>query len=195
VSVAQNGTPQLAGPGRSDLPPDELRWLHDKYERLAAEEGGLTATRTSYFAAIGTVLVTGLIIAIANLLGHSWLLAAMISFLAGLGILISAVWAVLLDRTADAQELWREAALRLEQSTQLLPSGIPTTIALKSGRNLAVDLSRPYEVHALRFSRSTGAAWTDRMDPTTLMKTLPYTFVAIWGGALIAVWTWLLLFQ
>ncbi|MCI4349098.1 MAG: hypothetical protein L3J93_02620 [Thermoplasmata archaeon] len=186
---------QGAATDRSALSSEEVRWLHDKYERLAAEEGGLTATRTSYFAAIGTVLFTGLIVVIANLLNHAWLLAAVISFLAGLGILISVVWAILLGRTTDAQELWREAALRLERSTQFLSSSIPATIALRSGRNLAVDLTRPYEIHALRFSSAGAGTRTDRTDPSTLMKTLPFTFIAIWGGALIVVWTWLLLFS
>ena len=51
---------EVAGPRKSGpLSESELRWLHDKYERLASEEGQLTASRTSYFAAIGTVLVTG----------------------------------------------------------------------------------------------------------------------------------------
>ncbi|MCI4363998.1 MAG: hypothetical protein L3K13_06850 [Thermoplasmata archaeon] len=188
-------TPTVASTGRTVPSQEELRWLHDKYERLASEEAGLTSTRTSYFAAIGTVLVTGLVIAIANLLGHPWLLVAMISFLAGLGIMISAVWVVLLGRTTDAQELWREAALRLEQKTTLFSSGIQASISLRSGRTLEVDLTRPYEAHALRFSASGGASWTDRMNPSTLMETLPLTFLAIWGATLIAAWTWLLLLQ
>ena len=41
---------------------DDRRWLHDKYERLAAEEGQLSSVRTSYYAAIGTVLITGLVV-------------------------------------------------------------------------------------------------------------------------------------
>ena len=84
---------------RAGSTESELRWLHDKYEPLAAEEGQLTASRTSYFAAIGTVLVTGLVVAIADLLSQPWVLAAVVTFLAALGLLISAVWAVRLHRT------------------------------------------------------------------------------------------------
>lgn len=191
----RNVAPPGPSSGRTGPTPEELRWLHDKYERLAAEEGGLTSTRTSYFAAIGTVLVTGLVVAAANLVGHPLLLAALVSFLAGLGILISAVWAVLLSRTAHAQELWREAALRLEQRTMLFSTGIAASIALRNGGDLDVDLTRPYEAHALRFSASGGGTWIDRLDPSTLMEILPLAFIGIWGGTLIVVWTWLLVLQ
>lgn len=175
------------------LSPEELRWLHDKYERLAAEEGQLAASRTSYFAAIGTVLVTGLVVVIADLLTQRWLLVAMISFLASLGILISAVWAVLLHRTTDAQNLWREAALRLEELTPPIPSELPASVTLRSGAPLSIDLARPYQAHARRFSRVHGTSWMDRVDPAALMEILPQSFLLIWGGALVAVWAWFLI--
>ena len=76
------------------LTHDDRRWLHDKYERLASEEGQLSSMRTSYYAAIGTVLLTGLVVVIADLMNQPTLLAALVTFLASLGILISLVWAV-----------------------------------------------------------------------------------------------------
>jgi hypothetical protein len=179
-----SGTPALSA--------DELRWLHDKYERLAAEEGQLAASRTSYFAAIGTVLVTGLVVVIADLLLEPRLLVAMMTFLAGLGILISAVWAVLLHRTTDAQNLWREGALRLEQTTPPLPAGLNAPITLRSGARLNVDLTQPYQTHSARFAAGANISWMDRLDPARLMEILPQSFLLIWGTALVVVWGWFL---
>jgi hypothetical protein len=184
---------EVAGPRKSGpLSESELRWLHDKYERLASEEGQLTASRTSYFAAIGTVLVTGLVVAIADLINQPWVLAAVVTFLASLGLLISSVWAVLLHRTTDAQNLWREAALRLEQTTPLLPGVLRAPITLRSGAQLTVDLTRPYEAHALRFSPTAGISWMDRINPATLMEVLPQSFLAIWVVAPVVIWAWVL---
>src|SRR5580693_4309343 len=96
------------------LAPDDLKWLHDKFERLSAEEAQLASARTTYYAAIGTVLITGLVVALADLINEPHVLIVVVTFLAALGILISFVWAVLLHRTNDAQNLWREAASQLE---------------------------------------------------------------------------------
>ncbi|HEY1197494.1 MAG TPA: hypothetical protein VGG32_02035 [Thermoplasmata archaeon] len=70
---------------------DDRRWLHDKCERLAAEEGQLSSVRTSYYAAIGTVLITGLVVVIADLINQPSLLTVVVPFLSVLGILISIV--------------------------------------------------------------------------------------------------------
>ena len=184
-----------AGPPPSPIGHDDRRWLHDKYERLSSEEAELAGSRTSYYAAIGTVLITGLLLVIADLMAEPLILAAAVSFLSLLGILISVVWAVLLHRTNDAQSLWREAALRLEQGSPPLEGEFRALITLRSGENLQVDLFRPFETHAARFSPSNPISWMDRVDPSALTEILPISFLGIWTGALVLVWVWYLLLR
>ena len=188
------GTPDVA---TSAEPPstEGLRWLHDKYERLAAEEGQLSAGRTSYYAAIGTVLLTGFVVAIANLLTRPLILVALVSFLAGLGILISFIWAVLLHRTNDAERLFREAALRLEEAQPPLTGVLPAPVTLRSGVTMSVNLLRPYETHARRFDRTASISWMDRVNPSAMTETLPLVFTAIWAIVAVSSWTWFLFFQ
>jgi len=177
------------------LSSEQLRWLHDKYERLAAEEGQLSASRTSYYAAIGTVLLTGFVVAIANLLSHPLILVAMVSFLAGLGILISFIWAVLLHRTNDAERLFREAALRLEEAEAPLPGTLTVPVTMRSGMTMSVNLLRPYETHGRRFAKTALISWMDRVNPTAVTETLPLVFIAIWTVVAIASWSWFAFFQ
>jgi len=178
------------GPGGASLAPEERRWLHDKYERLAAEEGELSASRTSYFAAIGTVLVTGLVVAIADLYAHAILLVLTITYVALLGELISIIWAVLLHRTNDAQRMFREAALIIEESTPPLLGDLPGSISLRTGDKLKVNLLRPYEAHAARFSHA--HSWMDRVNPANLTEALPLVFIVLWGTVAVAAWVWYL---
>ncbi len=174
------------------LSPEDRKWLHDKYERLAAEEGQLALARTSYYAAIGSVLITGVVIAIADLSGQRFVLATIATYLAALGLLISFVWAVLLHRTNDALALWREAALRLEQSEPPLPGTIVGGVTLRSKEVVSVNLLTPYLVHERRFARGREISWMDRIDPIRLTEVLPVAFIALWTVVLIFAWTWFL---
>jgi len=177
------------------LSSEERRWLHDKYERLEAEEGNLSSSRTSYFAAIGTVLVTGLVVAVADLFGHPWLLVVTVSFMALLGVLISFIWAVLLHRTNDAQALYREAALRLEQSASPIPGDLAAPVTLRSGETVDVNLLRPYESHARRFARSKAISWMDRVNPPAMTESLPLVFLGLWSGVAVLAWVWFFFLQ
>ncbi|MCI4353548.1 MAG: hypothetical protein L3K14_09260 [Thermoplasmata archaeon] len=179
----------------SALPSADRRWLHDKYERLAAEEAQLAAGRTSYFAAIGTVLLTAVIVAVANLSGNALVLTLFVSFLSALGVLITFVWAVLLHRTNDAQSLWREANLRLEHLTPPIEGTIPASITFRSGAALQVNLARPYEAHASRFSNVRSISWMDRVNPDRLAEILPITFFCVWASALLLIWVWFLVYR
>lgn len=188
------GPPASPAPaaGAPPLSPEDRRWLHDKYERLASEEGQLTSLRTSYYAAIGTVLITGLIVAIADLESQHLLLLVVTAFLAALGLMISVIWAVLLHRTTDAQNLWREAALRLEESDPPIEGSWMVPITLRSGQTLQVDLLRPYQAHAARFSRANPISRWDRFDPALLTEVLPLTFIGLWATVLVVMPIWLL---
>ena len=183
------------GGSTATLTDEEARWLHDKFERLSSEEVDLSGSRTSYFAAIGTVLITGAVVATVNLLGQPLLLTAMVTFLAALGALISFVWVVLLHRTNDAQALWREAALRLEALRPPIAGELRAPVTLRSGRSLEVDLLRPYTVHAGRFSPSNPISWLDRVNPARLTEILPMTFIGLWIGVLVVVWAWYLVLR
>ncbi|HXY47143.1 MAG TPA: hypothetical protein VEK13_04520 [Thermoplasmata archaeon] len=175
------------------LTPEQRKWLHDKYERLAAEEGQLAAGRTSYYAAIGSVLITGVVVAIADLSSQRLVLAAIATFLAAIGILISFVWAVLLHRTNDAQSLWREAAERLEEVDPPLEGNLPAPITLRSRETLTGNLLRPYEMHQRRFAKDRGISWMDRLNPGRLTEVLPIAFLAIWIAVVVFAWAWFLL--
>ncbi len=173
----------------------DRRWLHDKFERLAAEEGQLATGRTTYYAAIGTVLITGLLVVIADLLNEPSLLVVSVTFLAGLGILISLVWAVLLHRTNDAQNLWREAARLLERENPPVEGILTGAITLRSGETMNVNLLRPYLAHEARFAHLRQVSWMDRVDPLALVEVLPLTFMVIWSSVLVIVWFWYLLLR
>ncbi len=182
-------------PHAAALDPEQRRWLHDKYERLSAEESQLSASRTAYFATIGAVLLTGLVVLIADLLGQPILFAVAATLLASLGILTSAVWTFLLHRTNDAQAMWREAALHLEQLAPPVPVPVPSIVTLRSSASLPVDLSAPYTMHAIRFSPTNQISWLDRFNPNRLMEVMPITLLVIWDAVLIVVWTWYLLWR
>ena len=179
-----------ASTAAAGLSPDDRRWLHDKFERLAAEEAQLAAGRTSYFAAIGTVLITAVIVAVADLSANAIVLTLFVSFLSGLGVLITFVWTVLLHRTTDAQSLWREANLRLEQVFPPIEGTVPVSISLRSGQGLQVNLLHPYEAHAVRFSTVRSISWMDRVNPDRLTEVLPITFFGVWTAAFVLVWVW-----
>jgi hypothetical protein len=179
-------------PGSTPLSIDERRWLHDKYERLAEEEGNLAATRTSYFAAIAAVLVTGLVVATSDLVGNADLLVLFATFFAGFGALIAAVWAVLFHRTTDAQNLWREAALRLEDLEPPIEGSLPAPITLRSGRTISVDLTRPYQAHRARFDPKNHISLLDRVNPARLSEIMPLTLLGIWVATVVVVWAWFL---
>jgi hypothetical protein len=168
--------------------PAVRRWLHDKYERLAAEEGSLAASRTSYFATIGTVLITGLVVAIDYFTAAPRTLLLVATFLAGLGIAISLVWAVLLHRTLDAQSMWREAIVELEQKAPPIAGELPGTITLRSGATMPVNLLLPYTTHRQRFADDRAISWMDRLTPGALSEVLPVFFLLLWCAVLVAVW-------
>jgi hypothetical protein len=174
------------------LAPDDLKWLHDKFERLSAEEAQLASARTTYYAAIGTVLITGLVVALADLINEPHVLIVVVTFLAALGILISFVWAVLLHRTNDAQNLWREAASQLELDKPPLEGDWIVPITLRSGDTLKLNMLHPYLAHRERFSTRNPISWMDGVNPDTLTEVLPLTFLSIWVGVLIVGWTWFL---
>jgi hypothetical protein len=190
--VISSKAPLTGKVGDAVLSPEERRWLHDKYERLASDEGSLAGSRTSYFAAIGTVLFTGTIWVVANLLTHPLTMAVMITFLGVVGFIISVVWAVLLHRTFDAQNLWREAARTLEDAQPPISAALSAPITLRSKGSLSVDLARPYQAHALRFSPTKGVSWMDRVDPSMLTELLPQTFIVMWVLVIASVWIWYL---
>lgn len=184
--MVQAGTGASGGNTLAD--PLVRRWLHDKYERLAAQEGELAASRTSYFAAIGTVLITGLLVALDYFLTQPRLLDLVTTFLAALGVLISFTWLVLLHRTLDAQALWREAAVQLELLAPPVDGDLPGRVSLRSGAQMDVDLLRPFRTHDVRFGRTKAISWMDRLHPGTLTELLPITFLVLWATVLAAVW-------
>ncbi len=168
----------------------ERQWLHDKYERLAAEESALAANRTTYYAAVGTVLITGLVVSLNYFANERFVLLAVAAGFAGLGLLISSVWAVLLHRTNDAQAMWREAARQLEQTQPPLEGQLPGAITLRTQERLPVNLLRPYEMHDARFAR--GASWMDRLNPSRLTEILPLAFLLLWSAVLAGTVVWFL---
>lgn len=176
------------GGGRTLEDPVVRRWLHDKYERLGAEEGSLAASRTSYFAAIATVLITGFVVSLDYFLSEPRILHLVATFLAAVGILISFVWAVLLHRTLDAQALWREAAERLEGLAPPIEGQLASQVTLRTGAKLDVDLLRPFQTHARRFSTDRKISWMDRLRPGSLTEVFPLFFLGVWCAVLVAVW-------
>jgi hypothetical protein len=77
---------------------DERGGLRDTFERLAAEESQRASTPCTYDDAVGTDPITTLVVTPTNLPSPALLRGVIVTFLAGLGILISLVEVVLLDR-------------------------------------------------------------------------------------------------
>lgn len=177
--------------GAPVLSDEERRWLHDKYERLATEEGALAANRTSYFAAIGTVLLTAMVVAVNDFEANKQLLLLFVTFMSVLGILISFVWTVLLHRTTDAQNMWREAARFLESTAPPIAGTLSAPITLRSGEKLQLNLLTPYTAHGRRFSKDKGISWMDRVTPESLVEVLPTSFILLWAGVLLVGWIYL----
>jgi len=171
---------------------EERQWLHDKYERLAAEEGQLAGTRTSYFATIAAVLFTALVALAANLLAYPTVFVLLATLLSAFGILLGTVWAVLIHRTTDAQNLWRESARRLEELEPVIAVAVPSTVTLRSGEQLPIDLAQPFHSHATRFSENKAISLFDRVNPSRLTEILPSALIAVWSATLVVVWTWFL---
>ncbi|MCI4353942.1 MAG: hypothetical protein L3K06_01075 [Thermoplasmata archaeon] len=184
------GTPQAP----ASVSPEERRWLHDKYERLAGDEAQLADSRTSYFAAISSALVAALVILVVNELKVPSVFVVMTSLLASFGMLISIVWTVVLHRTTAAQVLWRDAALALEQDAPPIAVPLPGMVVLPAGRSLQVDLTRPYLAHKARFTEP-GLPWVDRVKPSELSANVPLILVVLWSLVLLGVWTWFLFLQ
>ena len=189
--MESTSVPPAPAPPPTPLGDDDRKWLHDKYERLASEEIALSASRTSYYAAIGSILVTGIVIALDDFSGNRLLLASVTTFMALLGILISSVWAVLLHRTNDAQVLWREAATQLEALDPPIAGSVTIPVTLRSGETFPGNLLRPYQLHEARFQRA--ASWMDRTNPALLTEILPTAFLVLWSAILVVVWVWFLL--
>jgi len=172
------------------ISPEERRWLHDKYERLAGDEAELANSRTSYFAAIASALVAALVVLVINELGHPLLFAMMSSLLAGFGILISAVWTVVLHRTTAAQNLWREAALLLESQAGPIATTLPSDVPIRGGRTIRVDLTRPYRAHQTRFAPTAEVPWIDRVNPSEVSENVPLTLAVLWTVVVVGTWVW-----
>ncbi|HYK92682.1 MAG TPA: hypothetical protein VEY07_01395 [Thermoplasmata archaeon] len=175
----------------STLPSGERRWLHDKYEKLAEHEAQLADYRTSYFAVLNSALVAGMVLVVINLLRNPPVFATTSTLLAGFGILMASVWAVVLHRTIAAQNLWRDAALALE--TDFPPVTAPLIRRVPGGRageEISVDLARPYHAHRLRFSRDSGAGYLDTVRPAELWSNVPVLLTGAWVGVIVVVWAW-----
>jgi hypothetical protein len=172
---------------------EERRWLHDKFERLATEEASLGDSRTSYFAAIASALVAALVVLVINEISHPTVFVVMATMLAGFGILISAVWTVVLHRTGDAQYLWRQSSLLLEAAAPPIAGTLPASIITRHGDEIHVDLTRPWHVHEIRFSEANQIAWIDRVNPSAVSANVPLTLVFLWGIVLVGTWVWFFL--
>jgi len=177
-------------PPPSGLSLEDRRWLHDKYQGLANEEGQLSGTRTTYFATIAAVLFTSLIALAANLLSTPAVFVLLASLLSGFGILLGAVWAVLIHRTNDARNMWREAARHLEEIAPPIEGRIPAPITLRSGDTVEVDLTRPFLAHEERFSPANPISLLDRVNPSRMTEILPLTLIGVWAVTAAVVWVW-----
>ena len=176
-------------PSPPTLTLEERRWLHDKYQRLSDGEAQLADYRTSYFAAIVAGLIAALVLLTINDLSVRTVYAVSTSMIALLGLLISIMWAAVLRRTTAAQELWREAALQLEEIAPPFDTEVRSFISLPGGRPpLRVDLGRPYHAHALRFESRDGIPWFDRIRPSRLWAGIPILLMVAWGAVLVIVW-------
>jgi hypothetical protein len=182
-------------PSLSGLTPEERRWLHDKYERLAGDEASLADSRTSYFAAIASALVAALVVLVINELRSPALFVTMASLLAAFGMLIAGVWTIVLRRTTAALTLWRESALLLEEGASPITTPLPATVSLRAGHTIEIDLTQPYRAHQTRFVTAPGISWIDRVRPSELSANVPFSIVVLWALVLVGSWTWYLVLQ
>jgi len=174
---------------------EERRWLHDKYERLASDEASLSDARTSYFAAIASGLVAAFVVLVVNELTRPLLLLVMTVLLATFGMLLAAIWTIVLRRTVAAQTLWREAAILLERDAAPVVPTVPATVTLRPGETIQIDLARPYLAHETRFTSAPGLTWTDRVRPSELSANVPGFLIGLWVSVLIGTTVWFFFLQ
>ena len=183
------GAPAASKP--KELTGEHRRWLHDKYQRFDQSEGQLADYRSSYTAAVTTAVVASMVYAVVNLLPRGGLVfAGTVSLLASFGVLISIVWAIVLRRTTEAQNLWREAALQLEELAPPVEASLLVPIPIRGGQTVTVDLARPYHAHAERFSAKNHVPWLDQIRPSELASQVPILLVGVWFTVVIGVWAW-----
>jgi hypothetical protein len=174
---------------------EERRWLHDKYERLASDEASLGDSRTSYFAAIASGLVAAFVVLVVNELSRPLLLLVMTTLLAIFGILLAAIWTIVLRRTAAAQALFRESVLLLERDAPPIGASVPASVTLRPGETIQIDLTRPYLAHETRFFNAPGLTWTDRVRPAELSANVPVFLVVLWIAVEVGTVVWFLFLQ
>jgi hypothetical protein len=190
-SIPREGSPPSKPKG---LTGEHRRWLHDKYQKFDLSEGQLADYRSSYTAAVTTALVAAMVYAVVNLLPRGGLVfAGTVSLLASFGILISVVWAIVLRRTTEAQNLWREAALQLEELAPPVEASLIVPITIRGGQSISVDLARPYHAHFERFSAKNHVPWLDQVRPSELSSQVPVLLIGVWIMVVIAVWVWFFL--
>lgn len=180
-----------AGAGSPPLSGEERRWLHDKYQGLAEYEARLADYRTSYFAAIVAALVAAQVLLVINLLYAPGVFATVSTLLALFGLLICGVWGLVLHRTISAMDLWREAEALLESVAPPIARPLEARLPARAGvPELSVDLSRPFQTYARRFSPQAGLAWADSIQPARLWADVPVLIAGAWAVAIAVVWTW-----
>ena len=174
----------------TDLTGEERRWLHDKYERLASDEASLADSRTSYFAAIASGLLAAYVVLVVNELSRPPLLLVMTILLSAFGMLLAAIWTIVLRRTSAAQLLWREAAVLLERSAAPVEPRVPVSVTLRVGETISIDLSRPYLAHETRFVEAPGLTWADKVRPAELSANVPSFLIAVWIAIIFGTTYW-----
>lgn len=185
--------PPPGPPSPSLLSQEDRRWLHETYRQFDLAEGQLADYRSSYTAAITTAIVAAMVYAVVNLLPKGQLLFAVtVSLLSAFGLLISSVWALVLRRTTEAQNLWRQAAFELEECAPPVPGPLFRPIPVRPGVEIPIDLTQPYHAHARRFQGPASIPRLDRVRPAELAGWVPVILLIVWAVVLAGVWTWYL---
>lgn len=165
---------QSSEPGRTEVPSSEiarlrdLKWLHDKYERLAYHEDVLLVNRSNLLTTYMTALVAAQALVLAYF--HGWNLTdnGIHLVVPVVGLLLSFYFGPVIRRTVHANRLYRAAARVLEQEglvgdelsknpglTRLTGENLAgtneTMVFLRRIRDESIDLTQPFSLYYSAF--------------------------------------------
>lgn len=156
---------------------ESARYLHDKYERLAAHEDLLVDQRTAFFVAITSVIAAVVYFALSSQGTSPLFWRVLLLSSAGMSTL-SVFWLFTVERTIHSQRLFRDHAKTIERLWPLADSPIARSTS-------GPYLSQPFSAHQIEFLERRDGRPNLRLlhslPPSVLWSRLPWVFLVLGG--------------
>lgn len=179
-------------PDPAEPSPEEVRWLHDTLERRAMHDDNLLAQRANFYATLSAALIAGELLAFAYGLPSVKWFGDVQTVIAFLGVLVSAMWWLTIERTVAGQAVWRKAVIELERrfspygkGTQILWE-VPQDIWPGWPQGLAqLNLAWPIDMHNSVFHERMFYRFELSRSPNSSSRLIPLAACAAWMTVLV----------